>query len=46
MLFVVKYFSGAKIDDTKLYVKPEQVKQIIVHVGTNELLGKKKAQTK
>ena len=37
----VKHFSGAKVDDMKYYVKPTQVKQpaqIIVHIGTNDLI--------
>ena len=41
---VVKHFSGAKIEDTKHYVKPTQEKQsarIIIHVGTNDLPGNK-----
>ena len=41
---VVKYFSGAKIDDTKHYVKRTQEKQlaqIIVHIGTNDLSSNK-----
>ena len=42
--FVVKHFSGAKIEDVKHYVKPTQEKQtaqIIIRVGTNDLPGNK-----
>ena len=41
---MVNHFSGAKIEDMKYYVKPTQEKQlaqIIIHVGTNDLPGKK-----
>ena len=41
---VVKHFSGAKTEDMKYYVKPTQEKQpakLIIHVGTNDLLGNK-----
>ena len=41
---MVKHFIGAKIEDMKHYVKPTQEKQptqIITHVGTNDLPGKK-----
>ena len=41
---MIKKFSGAKIEDMYHYVKPPQEKQpvkIIIHVGTNDLLGNK-----
>ena len=41
---VVKHFSVAKIEDMKHYAKPTQVKetaQIIIYVGTNDILGNK-----
>ena len=41
---MIKQFSGAKIEDMYHYVKPQQEKQpvkIIIHVGTNDLLGNK-----
>ena len=43
---VVKHFSGAKIYDMK-HVKPtqeEQLAQIIIHVGTNEIPGNKNSR--
>ena len=41
---IVKYFSGAKVDNMKHYMKPTQEKspaQIIFHVGTNDLVTNK-----
>ena len=41
---MVKHFPGVKIEDMKYYVKPtqeKQLKQIIIHVGTNDLPSNK-----
>ena len=41
---MVKHFAGIKIQDMKHYVKPTHEKQpvqVIIHVGTNDLLGNK-----